>query len=57
MVQEAQDLNPDVTVECYLDAKYYHYDPVQLNGIVDFNTNFANLERRHGRVQHVHLRS
>ena len=43
MAQEVQQLNPDVVVECYLDAKYYHYDPVELNDIVDFNANFANL--------------
>ena len=38
--QEVQELNPDVIAECYLDAKYYHYDPVELTDMV---ANFANL--------------
>ena len=25
LVEEVQQLNADVIVECYLDAKYYHY--------------------------------
>ena len=30
-------------VECYLDAKYYHYDPVELNDLADFNANLVDL--------------
>ena len=43
MRQEVQELNPDVIVECYLDAKYYHYDPVELIDLADINATFANL--------------
>ena len=49
MAQEVQELNRDVIVECYLDAKYYHYDPVELNDLADFNADFANL------VEGVHI--
>ena len=48
-VEEAQQLNADVIVECYLDAKYCHYDPVELNDfvelddLVDFTANLANM--------------
>ena len=30
-------------VECYRDAKIYHYDPVELIVLADFNANFVNL--------------
>ena len=51
LVEEIQQLNADVIVECYLDAKYYDYDPVELNDIVDFNANVVELGRR---GQHCH---
>ena len=43
MVEEVQQLNPDVIVECYLGANYYHYDTEELHDLVDFNANLANL--------------
>ena len=43
MIEEVHQLNPDVIVECYLDAKYYRYDPEELSDFVDFNANLANL--------------
>ena len=30
-------------VEGYLNAKSYHYDPVELSDLVDFNANLVNL--------------
>ena len=27
----------------YLAAKYYHYDPVELNDLADFNASLVNL--------------
>ena len=41
--QEVQELNPDILVECYLDVKYHHYDPVELTDLSDVNANFAYL--------------
>ena len=41
--QKVQGLNPDVIVECYLDAKYYHYDPVVLADLPENHANFAHL--------------
>ena len=41
--QELQELNPDVIVKCYLDAKHYRCDPVELAHLVDVYANFANL--------------
>ena len=38
-----QKLNPDVIVECYLDAKHYPYDPVELIDLADIHANFVNL--------------
>ena len=29
LATEVRELQADVIVECYLDAKYYHYDPVR----------------------------
>ena len=43
LAEEVRQLNADVIVERYLDAKYYHYDPVELNDLADFNANAANL--------------
>ena len=39
--QKSKSSNPDVIVECYLDAKHYHYDPVELTDLSDINANFA----------------
>ena len=41
--QEVQELNLDVIVGCYLDAKYYQHDHVELTHLVDVFANFANL--------------
>ena len=30
-------------VECYLEAKYYHYDPEDIYELIDFNVNAENL--------------
>ena len=30
-------------VECYLEAKYYHYDPEDIYELVDYNVNVENL--------------
>ena len=42
-MEEAQQINTDVIVECYLDAKYYHHDAVELNDLADFNAELVNL--------------
>ena len=34
---QIRELQPDVIVECYLDAKYYQYDPVEVSNIGEFN--------------------
>ena len=36
-------LQPDVIVERYLDAKYYHYDPEDIYDLSDYNTNAKYL--------------
>ena len=43
LAEEVRQLNADVIVECYLGAKYYHYDPVELNDLADLNANVVNL--------------
>ena len=44
LATEVRELQADFIVECYLDdAKYYHYDPVEILDLVDFNANVANL--------------
>ena len=40
---DIKELQPDVIVECYLAAKYYHYDPADIYELVDFNVNAENL--------------
>ena len=40
---EIQELKPDVIVERYLDAKYYHYDPEYIHELSDYNVNAENL--------------
>ena len=41
--REVEELNPDVVIECYLDAQYYHYDPVELTDLPENYVNFAHL--------------
>ena len=41
--QEVKELNPDVIAECYLEAKYCHYDTAELTNLSDINANFAHL--------------
>ena len=41
--QEVRELDPDVTVNAILDAKHYHYDPVELIDLADFHATFVNL--------------
>ena len=43
LATEIRELQPDAIVECYLNAKYYHYDPVEILDLVDFNATVANL--------------
>ena len=38
-----KELQQDVIVECYLEAKYYHYDPEEIYELIDFNVNAENL--------------
>ena len=40
---DIKELQPDVIVECYLEAKYYHYDPEDIYELVDYNVNAKNL--------------
>ena len=40
---EIQELKPDVIVERYLDAKYYHYDPEDIYELSDYNVYAENL--------------
>ena len=40
---DIKELQPDVIVECYLEAKYYHYDPEDIYELVDYNLNADNL--------------
>ena len=36
---DLKELKPDVIVERYLDAKYYHYDPEDIYELSDYNVN------------------
>ena len=40
---ELKVLEPDVIVEQYLDAKYYHYDPEDIYDMCDYNINAKYL--------------
>ena len=40
---QIRELQPDVIVERYLDAKYYHYDPVELFELAAFNETVESL--------------
>ena len=37
------ELQPDVIVKCYLDAKYYHYDKTDMLELVEFSDTVENL--------------
>ena len=41
--EEIQELQPDVIVERYLDAKYYQHVPAELYDMSDYNTNATYL--------------
>ena len=43
LATETHELQPDVIVECYLNAKYYQYDPVDLLELVELNETVENL--------------
>ena len=43
MTADIKELQPDVIIEGYLEAKYYHYDPSDMCELVEFNTNVENL--------------
>ena len=40
---EVRELQPDVIVERYLDAKYYQHSPDELYGMSDYNSNAKYL--------------
>ena len=40
---DLKELKPDVIVERYLDAKYYHYDPEELYEMCEYNANAEYL--------------
>ena len=40
---DIKDLEPDVIVERFLDAKYYHYDPEDIYELSDYNVYAENL--------------
>ena len=42
---EIQDLQPDVIVERYLDAKYYQYSPDEIHQMSDYNCNATSSRR------------
>ena len=50
MRREVQELNPAVIVECYLDAKYCYYDPVELTDLADLHATFVDLVNEHNIV-------
>ena len=40
---DMKNFQPDVIVERYLDAKYYHYDPEEIHDMGDYNCNAEYL--------------
>ena len=40
---EIRDLQPDVIVERYLDAKYYQHSPEEISEMSDYNSNATYL--------------
>ena len=55
LTAEIKELQPDVIVECYLKAKYYHYDPTDMLELVDFNANVENLTESDNVVTVQHM--
>ena len=43
LAHQIRELQPDVIVECYLDARHYHCDPVELFELAEFNDTVENL--------------
>ena len=43
LAEEVRELNADVIVECYLDAKYYHYDPANVANLLE-DDNIVTVE-------------
>ena len=43
LTAEIKELQPDVIVECYLEAKHYRYDPMDMLELVDCNATIENL--------------
>ena len=41
--EDLKELKPDVIVERYLDAKYYHYDPEEICEMCEYNANAKYL--------------
>ena len=41
--EEIQELQPDVIVERYLEAKYYQYSPAEIHDMVDYNSSAKYL--------------
>ena len=40
---ETKELQPDVIVERFLEAKYYHFDPEDIYELSDYNVHSENL--------------
>ena len=40
---DIKELQPDVIVECYFEAKHHHYDPEDIYELVDCNVNAESL--------------
>ena len=40
---DLKELQPDVIIERYLEAKYYHYDPEDIYDMCDYNANAKYL--------------
>ena len=43
LTADIKELQTDVIIECYPEAKYYHYDPADVYELLDFNVNAENL--------------
>ena len=52
---DINELEPDVIVECYLAAKYYHDDPEDIHELADYNVNTENLAESDDIVTVQHL--
>ena len=40
---DIKELQPDVIVECHLEAKYYHYDLSDMVEMIDFSVSVETL--------------